>query len=373
MSSRNTFDKKVGKRSSGNKYSPGSYDYSGLAHWWAYNYGYKHTGGGRMTSDGNKIKSYTTVIGRMLDPAKKGLQPFVLLSSERYSNTTATHMRAVLDAVSHMDYMFISNPDPRSREDHILNLQSLLSSLEYLAEDYHKKRKDSTRNAIVEKIMVNKLNAEKYASYFKLKRSSEYKQIKKYPLPTDANFTEFHEQSVKSKMRAKARADARRARRLKKDRAEKSLIEEANLKRWLNGENVRVNGDYLEKVYMRISGDMIETTSRVTVGLNEVTKAYLRFKKGTLKEGMKIGSYTYGGIDEDNNAHIGCHVIPLEDIDAIIGVVIAERAAYIENDQRIRQSAYDKEMDMSFDEIMGELKDCFVQLDKTYDDIITSM
>ena len=327
MSLKNTFDKKVSKRSLGNKHSPGSYDYSGLAHWWAYNYGYKTTGGKRMTSDGNRIKSYTTVIGRMLDPAKNGLQPFVLLSSIRHSNTTATHVRAVLDAVSHMDYMFVRNPDPSSREDHISNLQLLLSSLEDLADDYHKKRKDSTRNTIVEKMIANKLNAEKYASYFKLKTTSEYKQIKKHPMPTDINFAELHEQSVKNRMRAKARADAKKARKLKEYRAEKASMAAASLKRWLNGEEVRVDGHYLEKVYMRISGDRIETTGRAALSLEEAIKAYLSFKKGTLKENMSIGPYSFGGIDEDMNAHVGCHVIPLKDIEAMIDEVIAGGAS----------------------------------------------
>ncbi len=371
MSYINTFDKKVGKRSDDYRHDPGSYDYFGLAHWWAYNYGYKTTAGDRMKADGNRIKSYTTVIGRMFDPAEKGEQPFVLLSSGRYSNTTVTHMSAIRRAVSHMNYMFISNPDPFYKEDHIANLRALLSALEHLAEEYPKKRKESTRLDVIRSMISNKRNAEKYASYFKLRNSSEYKQIGKFPMPTDENFAELIEQSTKDKMAAEARAKAKKARALKKENKEKADKVQAKLKAWLNGDNVYVNSHYLEKVYLRIKDGIIETTENAHIGMMDAMKAYLRFKKGTLKEGMHIGPYTYGGIDNGKNAHVGCHIIPLKDIDLMVGAIIAERDAYIEDDRRTRDAEYEAEMEEmgSLDEIMGEL----AKLDESLEDIASAM
>jgi flagellin-specific chaperone FliS len=369
MSLPNSFDREVGKRKNLYRHDPGSYDYSGLAHWWAYNYGYKTTGQGRMTADGNRIKSYSTVIGRMFDPVKKGAQPFVLLASGRYSNTTATHMSAIHSAVSHMDYMFIADPDPFGRDDHISNLRVILSSLEHLASEYPKKRKDTTREAVLSGMVNNKKNAEKYASYFKVKNTSEYKQIKKFPMPTDENFEELFEQTIKDKMAAAARLKAKKARARKKENEKNAAIAKGRLERWLKGEDVYVDSRYLEKVYLRIKNNLIETTESAHIGLIDAVKAYIRLKKGTLKEGMHIGPYVYGGIDEMKNIHVGCHVIPLEDVDIMIGTVIAEKEAYMEDDQRRRDAEYEAEQNVSLGELFGELAQLVGGLDDAIEEL----
>jgi len=149
-----------------------------------------------MTADGNRIKSYNAVIGRMFDPVKKGGQPFVLITSNSYSNTTSGHISHLRGAVQHMDCIYISNPNPYGKEDHVSNLREILSSIEYSAREYPKKRKESTREAVAFQMARAKSITEKYGDYFKLRNLKEYKEIMKFPMPTDENFEELLEQTI---------------------------------------------------------------------------------------------------------------------------------------------------------------------------------
>ena len=372
-------DKKVRKRKSENPRSPGSYDYLGLAHWWVYNNGHASTAfdrrGGvyRMSAEGTRIKSYSTVIGRMFDPVKKGGQPLILLTSNNYSPTTQTHMGAILSAASHMDYLYIANPDPCYMDDHQSNLNVLLSNLDHLAEEYPKKRRDSTRKAVANAMAENVSVANRYASYFKLKKTSPYKQIVKFPMPDDVDFESKIEQSVKDRMMAEQRARSKKVRDLEKQKKKEYEKAQSQLALWLKGEEVYVNRGYLDKVYLRIVDNTIETTENASIGMGDAIRAYIRFSKGKLNKGMHIGAYTYGGIDEDKNAHIGCHTIPLADIDKMVATVIAERAAYAEDDKRDRDKAYAEEMDVGLDELFGELKDLMSGIDNAVSEISGAM
>lgn len=358
----------VSKRENSYRHLPGAYDYDGLAHWWAYNYGYKSTAGGRMSAAGNQVKSYSTVIATMFDPPPKQSTPFVLIAEGQHSSTTATHKRAVENAVLHMNYIFVSNPDPYLVEDHESNMASILASLAHLGEEYPKKRIDSTRNEVARRMTEYKVTAEKYASYFKLKNRSGYKQIMKFPMPGSDNFIELLEESNKSRMQAKAKAKAKKARKLAQLKAKEAEKAKLNLAKWLAGENVQIMSTYLDKTYMRIKKNKIETTNHASIGLIEAVKSYLRLKKGTLKEGMHIGPYVFGGIDTDDNAHIGCHTVPLADIDELIGIVVAEKEAYVEEDRRNREAEFQKEMDElpSFDDLFEQIEGCLSEEDGVF-------
>ncbi len=311
-------DCKVSKRSSDFRHSPGSYDYSGLAHWWAYNHGHRSTAGGRMSCSGTRIYSYTTVVARMFDPPKGRSEPLVLVSNERHSNTTQKHIGAILNAVRHMNVLYVDDVDPYRKQDHLHNLRSILNSQITLGASYKSKRADTTRQAVVDGMISNKKKAEMYATYFKLRNTSEYKQIMKIPIPGDPNFDEELEEYNKKKMAAEARAKAKKAKQLAKEKKEQFERAQENLKKWLSGENVYVDYGMLDKVYLRVKGDMIETTERAKIPLKEAVIAFKRFKKGKLREGMHVGPYAYSGIDSDGNAHIGCHVVPLQSIEDLM-------------------------------------------------------
>ena len=302
---------------------PGRYDYEGLAHWWVYNQGYVTTAGGKMSAEGTLLYSYNTVIARMFDPPNKGEQPFVLISSERYSNTTAKHINIVTYAVAHMNYVFVANPNPSIKEDHRCNLKMFLEEMEDLGLSYPRKRKESTKQAVIRRMTEIKADTEKYARYFKLRNLYEYKAIINFPMPDNNNdFTELVEQSVKDRVRHQQEAkmyEARKARLEHKKEVEKA---KAKLKKWLKGEDVWVDGNLLERIYLRVKGGMIQTTRHAYIDIDDAIKAYLRFKEGKLSDGMHVGPYTFGTVDKDR-IYIGCHIFNIQTIEDFMEKLIS--------------------------------------------------
>ncbi len=332
------FQKKVGKRSSGYRHPPGSYDYSGLAHWWVYNYGVRSTGSGRMTADGNQISSYSTVIATLFDPNRTVFNNgnnLILISNYNYSVTTAKHLSKIKEASYHLNVLYVGNPDPGGRTDHISNMRNYLFNLEELAESYLKRRADSTRERDAKSMGTLRFSAIKYGEYFKLKNIKEYNQIIKFPMPDNDNFEEKVISSAKDRMISGAKEKKRKANKAKKANEDMAKKEGEKLILWLRGEKVYVSDKYLDKIYMRVMGDYIETTGGAKIRLKDAGKAYARFTVGKLSVGMHIGEYTFGGIDEDNNAHIGCHTLPLSDIAKLLDGVKEVETEVVDPEEEI--------------------------------------
>ena len=300
--------------------SVGRYDYSGLCHWWAYNYGSKSTASNKMHASGNSIYSYETIVATMYDTPKSNTRT-VLISDYSYSNTTRTHVSEIRKAVSHMNIIYASEASPRNRKDHISNLLVMVNRQYRLASLYQKKKKDSTRNQVLNSMKSNLLNAEKYATAFKIRNSKEYNQLKSIPLPDSDMFSEKLEISIKDRMSAENRAhkaNVRKAAKLHKDRLAKAL---AGLERWKNGDNVYVDNRFIEQVYLRVKNGVIETSENASMNVKEAVSAYSRFKEGKLKIGQHVGEFSYNGVDSDENVHIGCHTIPLEEVERLMNTM----------------------------------------------------
>jgi len=313
--------KKVGKRSSDYRHAPGAYDYDGLAHWWAYNYGYKTTGKGRMSADGNTILSYNTVIAVMMDPPKGKTEPLVLISKYNYSSTTATHIGSVLNAVRHMNVIYVDEVEPTVHRDHIRNLEGFRSGMEAMAEAYRKARVDHTRAAYAESFIKKKDNAEVYAKYFKLRRESVYKSIMRMPDPYDKDFEKILGAEIDKRIKKEKADRAREKRELFEKEKEEKKLADIKLERWKNGEDVYVNKRFMDKTYIRLKDGFIETTENASIPAREACVAFKRYSNGKLKKGAHIGVYTFGGVDSSGDAHIGCHSIPYDDIKSLMETV----------------------------------------------------
>ena len=369
MSSRNTYDAKVSKRSSNFRHEPGKYDYNGIAHWWAYNYGSMSTAGDRMSTSGNRIYSYGTVIARMFDPPAGQSSPLVLITKQHYSTTTSKHVGAVRSAVSHMNYILVSDPDPYGKTSHIANLAAMLNHLEDLGESYQRKRLSHTKHAVFYKMRDIKSGALLYGEYFKLRNTKEYKRILKYILPGEQGFEEFVRVLPEERRKREAKDNAAKIRAARK--AHKADYDKAQerLKLWLNGDDTRPpNPSYLDEVYLRVKGGVIETTEGAIISVSSATKAYLTHKRGHLTKGMHVGPYTFDGIDENNNAHIGCHTISMDKINAAVEVILAEREAHKENaeiDRRKLLDEQEREEEQSLDVLFSELKDLMSDMEES--------
>jgi hypothetical protein len=313
-----TFDKKVSKRKAEGVLSPGSYDYSGLAHWWAYNFGYKQTGGEvdgvpRMSIKGNWVYSFGTVIARMFDPPKGSSLPLVLIRQEDISATTSRHKEAVYSAVHHMSVIYVQNPDPYLKVEHRANLSAMLSDIYIKADLYSraKSRKDEYLQAISSRIEDAKL----YAEVFKLTSSKEFKSIVVFEESASSDLDALVKKSKKEMELAKKRRERERAAKLAKKEAEKAERAKEELELWLNFEREYFHGgQYIPDVRLRVGNGIIETTQGASIPFREAKIAMKRFDAGKLSDGMHIGPYIFKGVDEDGYAHIGCHAIKMEEI-----------------------------------------------------------
>ena len=304
----------INNRKSQHTMKVGSYDYQGLAHWWVYNHGYKSTAVGRMSVDGNTVYSYRTPIAKMLPPRKGSKEPVILIDSKScWSNTTQTHIRAIKSACSHLEIIEVVDLD-----SHLKTLERYTIKQTELAQSYPRKRKERTKESVLREMRQNTLHVERLASYFKLKRSKEYKAFKRIPLPTTDNFEETLK-TVISKSTKIAEAAKRAVKRKQQKQNEKRIAQaKDNLAKWFNGENVSVNMSMLGlSPKLRIKGDMIETTSKGTLPLKVARVFFKKYQEGKLKEGQHISSYMFRGVS-NGIARIGCHRVELTEIERVL-------------------------------------------------------
>ena len=304
----------INNRKSQHTMKVGSYDYQGLAHWWAYNHGDKSTAGDKMSVYGNTVYSYRTPIAKMLPPRKGSKEPVIILCDlYGWSNTTQKHIRVVAMACSHLEIIRVFDLDCN-----IGTLKGYIDEQRELAHSYPRKRKERTREEVLIKMQQNVLNVENLASYFKLKRSKEYKAFKRIPLPTTDNFEETLK-TVISKSTKIAEAAKRAVKRKQQKQNEKRIAQaKDNLAKWFNGENVSVNMSMLGlSPKLRIKGDMIETTSKGTLPLKVARVFFKKYQEGKLKEGQHISSYMFRGVS-NGIARIGCHRVELTEIERVL-------------------------------------------------------
>jgi hypothetical protein len=345
-----TFDKKVSKRHVEGFLSPGSYDYKGLAHWWAYNFGYKSTGGEvdgvpRMSIKGNWVYSFDTVIARMFDPPKGHSLPLVLIRQDDISNTTRKHKGAVFSAVHHMNVIYVQNPDPYLKGEHRANLSAMLSDI-YINADLYSRAK-SRKNEYLQAISARIDDAKLYAEVFKLRSSKEYKSILAFEESATSDLDTLVKKSKKEMEAAKRRREKERAAKLAKKEQEKAEQAQEELKLWLNFEREYFHGGrYLPEVRLRVGNGLIETTNGASIPFREAKIAMKRFEAGKLSEGMHVGPYRFGGVDEDGYARIGCHTIKMEEIRKALSMDYGE-----------------EKKESSLSELVGELNELGVAFD----------
>ena len=307
--------KKIEDRKNDNL-SVGSYDYEGLAHWWTYNHGYKQTAGGRMSATGNVVKSFSVEIARMYQPVK-GAPVMVLISSSGYSNTTAGHIRAVESAVNHLNVMTVPNVSPYSKSDHEENLAYLFEGAYEACDKYGRARSEEAKlgwlNTYYRKISTLKA----YGEYFKKRGSATYKKTLALPDPSGEHSREELKLLKKKMEKAKTAAASKRLRAIRAMDKELTIKADTILKSWLDGGGQMPDNKYLDKIYLRIKGAVIETTDRASISLKAAIAAYGSYLKGELKKSSDVSGFTFEGV-KDGYATIGCHKVSMVEIERLL-------------------------------------------------------
>jgi len=119
------------------------------------------------------------------------------------------------------------------------------------------------------------------------------------------------------RLRRKAELESQRLRREAQEREEQERLE-----KWINGEP---GYGYFQAMRLRVREDQVETTHGAKVPVIEARKLYRALKAGVNVAGQHIGHYTVTRLDKEEIV-IGCHNIPLAEIERIAPQVMNERA-----------------------------------------------
>jgi len=293
----------------------GSYDYSGLAHWWIYNYGFRSTAGGRMSVTGNYVSSYNTPIAVMMEPMKKKHGPAVFITDIDYSNTTKKHKWAVESAASHLPVMHVIELD---FHDDDWPLSTHCKNIEWFKKKYNKyalkalrARKNSSFTRWKRLAEDTLLESAYYFKYFKLGRHKECRRFKSFfKKEMGTSITEASKEfieKIKSQFPEDRYLAASTSSKKKREHNKKYL------QKWLNGEDVKLYTDVMEEKRVRYRNGKIEATSGLYVKADTAVMAYNAIGLGKIKPGANIGGYVYGGFSS-RKLKIGCHSLPLDDV-----------------------------------------------------------
>jgi hypothetical protein len=301
----------------------GHYDYDGLAHWFFYNSGYETTAEGRMSCRENKIKSYSTCIGELFQN-KKGDVIF-LYSGFNYTPTTTKQMGIILQALPYnIKSVEVDNIDEHTPKEHIKGL--LDSSLVLFGR--------SKRARLNKEMYLNDAKRAlkdicTIASFFNLKRSSEYKQAIK--LLNDTSLYVLVENKVNKAKKAKIAKKKRAIEVRQKELKELNILKSKVFKNaFLGGDEWTTNykiGLYntglrgLSYAYrdvnnhdlIRIENDKIVSSQNIQLPLKLARKMFNKWTDGKLKQGDKILSFRVLEVEKDFII-VGCHKIMYEQV-----------------------------------------------------------
>lgn len=244
---------------------------------------------GSMFFYGAKIYSYGYhyLLGEFID------NETILINDTGYSNTTSKHISMLIDATSHKRQFFITKTDLTKVHDTITSyLQKLPKARNkkgyYLKETFN---------------LFKSFN--KYLEYTKTKtkvsKLKEYKEIKK--------IVQRLETEKETILKEVAEISKRKAQREKEKQKEQIRL-------WRNHEIRYINK--LSQSLLRLSLDknQVETSGGVNIETKKAKVLYKLIEAGKDIKGFKLDYYTVIGI-QDNTLKIGCHNIPLKEVETI--------------------------------------------------------
>ena len=252
---------------------------------------------------GNKIYSYGYhyLLGEFIDPKT------IVLNNKGYSQSTNKHLsllwRAIPEGVKIYWSLDIDIDHAQRR----------------IKDNFELLIKSKTKGAYYKREILSiweKLN--EFIKYRKDKNTPKdirYKELKKIVKDVTKEGNQFDEMISAQKEAFQKR--------LKQEREKAIKLEKENLQKFLTYETNYLYNNYSNLVYLRIDKDNkhIETSKGVTIRKGEATILYKKILSNEPIQGGKISHYTINGI-KDNNLVVGCHTIPLTEINRIGQILI---------------------------------------------------
>lgn len=260
----------------------------------------------------DRFFSYSTCIAKKAK-TKDGRR-ILLLSKDKFSSTTSKHITALKDACY---WNIIEIPQRIDRTDFIVDevLETLYNDLKYAAaESLSLKRNreefnynyETLRSLVdVEGFHINKTILRQFkTTYERINNPEQLAKLK------------AKERAAEKRKQQRLQAQLKRyictydiAELAKMAYSREKLEQKEAIKKYINPRS--------EYSFAWFDGELVKTSQGITVNRQEVEKLLQLWQRGKIQTGMKVSIYE---ILEINNSYIkiGCHKIPLENIQALI-------------------------------------------------------
>ena len=246
---------------------------------------------GSMFFQNTKIYSYGYhyLLGEFIDPDA------IVINDKGYSNSTSKHISLLYGATSHLRQFFKTTSDIDIVHSSITDSLTKMSTARTRKGDY------------MSSIYNNYTKLNEYLEYTNTKDKLGYGDAIKYK--------EICE--IVSRLDADKDGILAEIADIEKKRREREKAKQLeHLAEWRNHERSWVNG--LPKSYLRLSqdGESIETSKGVRIERDKASVLYKLIKAGKDINGFKLDYYTVIGV-KDNTLKIGCHDIPMTEVNTI--------------------------------------------------------
>ena len=272
----------------------------------------------QMSYEYDKIWTYNVTLAMKDDELKK-----VLINGQTYSNTSDEHLRQVTSACPYRGSPFIylyHGLDYLSLEDEV---QSAIRKVDTIL----KKQLRARSRYYLDEIPLIVDNIERLQSYLKNKDRVHYKYNK--PLRKNHKLlnklrklaeTGKNLESVKD-YTSIIEAQKRKAERDRKKlfKAQLDMATKRHLEWYSDSETIptKLTQDFIG-VYLKIVGDTLHTSNRVSVPLKGAKLLYKRWVSGKDIKGLTLGVYTVVSATK-SKVQIGCTTINAEELHKVLG------------------------------------------------------
>jgi len=284
---------------------------SEVAHIWAQQK-QKEGRAGHLFFEDKSIYSY----GRHFEIARFVDDDTVLFTTRSYSNATAKHKHQVERAISHKDIFYVPQ-----FEDHNINVSY-----------YLQKVKDSKEKALkaiaygdgycddIERYLNAGLA---YVGHFKVNKTLKKEVVKLAGLlEKDKIFSNEEKETLKRRKLSNEKRIKTREDNLKIARAQAQEKYLKEIEDWKNGiiEHAPYSYSFDNPVVLRVKDDRIETSKGAQVTVKTALRLWEVIKAKQSVEGFKLDNYEAHEI-KDNVLTVGCHHIPLVELERIAGLL----------------------------------------------------
>lgn len=256
--------------------------------------------------DGPSIYSY----GRHFEMARF-IGEAVLVNCAKYSVTTAKHLSWVRQAVTHRRIFEVP-----SMTDHAVNVTYLIEQSRKAYDQAVRARKYVDNCIAMGREYVDQI--QRYVDLFHVAVPRTHTDlwaalIGDYYLNSETQ-AELFRKAREAKEKTRAENEARQQRRIAE--------EQEDLEKWIRGEFHGYR--YFTQTYLRVSGNEVQTSHGASVPLIEARKLYRAMKARLDITGQRVGHFTVTSLTEQC-LNIGCHCIPVSEIERIAPQVMAEQ------------------------------------------------